>query len=219
MEKTRFENLWKAAREHEAEKVAHFEAELKDTTAAELLNSWFYREQMTPGVFDQMKKAEQDAPAPEDLQRRMVVRYARKEAKSTQQRIEKIAAAEEATLPPRVTIGVEWHRSQVWGWNPRATVSGWQVRTFDSASGCGYDKESAAIAGAFNQNPEIMRILYAHAERGGAFPYGVHVFAGVPSFEGGCGVSVFDEIFKACGYAFRAVASGKMFNAYTIEKK
>lgn len=100
----------------------------------------------------------------------------------------------------------------------RARVAAERVATYGSASGCGYDKQSAAIASAMNQNPEILKILYDHAEAGGTFPYGVHTFAGLPSFDGGCGVSCFYSIFEACGYTFRQVASGKAFDVYEITR-
>lgn len=102
--------------------------------------------------------------------------------------------------------------------NPRVRVAAERVATYGSASGCGYDKESAAIASAFNQNPEILKILYDHAEAGETFLYGVDVWAGLPSFAGGCGVSCFYSIFEACGYTFRQVASGKMFDVYEITR-
>lgn len=133
-------------------------------------------------------------------------------------RFEKLRAVEEVEAPAAVSVVVEWHKSQTWGMNPRARVSAERVATYGSASGCGYDKESAAIASAFNANPEILRIIYDHAEAGGVFPYGVSTFAGLPSFEGGCGVSCFYSIFEACGYTFRQVASGKMFDVYEITR-
>ena len=43
--------------------------------------------------------------------------------------------------------------------------------------------------------------------------------AGLPKFDGGCGVNCFRSIFEACGYEWRTVASGKMFSCYTIERR
>lgn len=133
-------------------------------------------------------------------------------------RFEKLRAVEEVEAPAAVSVSVEWHNSRTWGMNPRARVAAERVVTYGSASGCGYDKLSAAVASAFNQNPEILKILYDHAEAGESFPYGVTVWAGLPSFDGGCGVSCFYSIFEACGYTFRQVASGKAFDMYEITR-
>lgn len=54
---------------------------------------------------------------------------------------------------------------------------------------------------------------------GERFPCAVHTFAGLPSFDGGCGVSCFREIFEVCGYEWKQVASGNTFNAYTLTCK
>lgn len=137
----------------------------------------------------------------------------------TAARLEKLKAAEGAKETCYFSVSVEWKKSKTWGYNPTATVRGLAEDTTDGASGCGYDKESAAIAGAMNKNPEIMRVLYDHAETGKPFPYSVHVFAGLPSFDGGCGVSCFQDVFDACGYVWKCVASGEMFDVYTIERK
>ena len=41
------------------------------------------------------------------------------------------------------SLSMEWKRSRVWGANPVLTYNG---TTVAKASGCGYDKESAALA-------------------------------------------------------------------------
>lgn len=86
------------------------------------------------------------------------------------------------------------------------------------ASGCGYDKESAAIATAINASPSIMRVLYEHAENGGNFPYSVYTYAGLPYFDGGCGVSCFRNVFGACGYRWEDGAHRKTFDVYTLTR-
>ena len=48
------------------------------------------------------------------------------------------------------------------------------------------------------------------------FPYSVHTYAGMPYFNGGCGISCFRSVFEACGYEWRQVGNGKNFSAYTI---
>lgn len=214
-----YENIKKAIAAHEAETLEKFATEIKTKTAADILKSWYYKQYTTPATLRAIQEAEQGAPLADVLIEKMTAKKAREEKKNTQKRIEKIEAAEAAHLPESVNISVEFSTSRIWGYIPHATVTGYQFRTMAKASGCGYDKESAAIASAFNDNPEIMKILYNHAEQGEAFPYSVHTFAGVPCFDGGCGVSCFYSVFAACGYEFEQVANGRTFNAYTLRKK
>lgn len=214
-----YENIKKAIATHEAETVAKFDAEIETKTAAEILKSWYFRDQATAKTLEALKATAPDEKPAAEILDRIKAKHARQEAKRTAARLEKVAAAEAAAVAPSVDVSVEFRRSRTWGWNPHATVRAWARVTEDSASGYGYDKESAAIAGAMNQNPEIMRILYDHAETGEPFPYSVHTFAGLPFFDGGCGVSCFYSVFEACGYEWRQVASGRTFNAYTITRK
>ena len=127
--------------------------------------------------------------------------------------------AEGAADVKQFTVTVEWVKNRTWGYNPYATVYSYSEVTKDHASGYGYDKESAAIAGAFNSNSEVMRILYKHLENGGVFPYGVTLWGGLVSFDGGCGVSTFYNIFDALGYEFKQVVSGQHCAAYRVTKK
>lgn len=215
----RYKNIRKAIEEHEAETLAQFAQSLENKTASELLNSWQFRDRMTPATFQAMKNTDPDAIPSAELLEKIYKKRTREEAKNTAARLEKLAAAERAAAPEYITVSVEWVRSRTWGANPNATVEGAQSRTYGKASGCGYDKESAAIAYAMNENPEIMRILYDHAEQGEPFPYSVHTFAGVPSFNGGCGVSCFREVFESCGYDWHDNGRGSMFAAYSITRK
>ena len=80
-------------------------------------------------------------------------------------------------------------------------------------------KLSAAVAEALNANPEALKIIYKYVNEGGSLPYGASVWAGLPSFEGGCGVGCFRSIFEACGYEWRQGGSGELFNCYTIERR
>jgi hypothetical protein len=166
-------------------------------------------------------------------QKRSAAELAKREA----DQMWKLRSAAAAPVLSFVSISVEWKRSSTWGVNPTATV-----RTDDgvytgSASGCGYDKESAAVASALNRSPAVMRVLYALKEKGLAdgqsefcasactkvdnrdiCGYGAG-YSVVPAFEGGVGVSCFWSIFQRCGYTTRCAASGKSFDAYTVERK
>lgn len=69
-----------------------------------------------------------------------------------------------------------------------------------------------------NAHPAIMRALYKHAEAGQEFPYSVHIFAGLPAFDGGCGVSSLRAVFEALGYEWLQIDSSKNHDGYTIKK-
>lgn len=212
-------NIRKAIADYEAETLDKFNQEIETKTAADILASWYLKRYTTPKTLEAIKNTVPEEKPAADILAKMKAKKAREEAKNTAQRLEALALAESCKLPESVNISVEFTRSRTWGSIPHATITAEQRRTFGTASGCGYDKESAAIASAMNQNPEVMRILYDHAESGEGFPYSVNTFAGLPSFDGGCGVSCFRSVFEACGYEWRQVGNGKTFNAYAITRK
>lgn len=212
-------NIRKAIANHEAETLDKFNQEIETKTAADILASWYLKRYTTPKTLEAIKNTAPEEKPAADILAKMKAKKSREEAKNTAKRLEALALAESCKLPESVNISVEFARSRTWGSIPHATITAGQRRTFGTASGYGYDKESAAIASAMNQNPEVMRILYDHAESGEGFPYSVHTFAGLPSFDGGCGVSCFRSVFEACGYEWRQVGNGKTFNAYTITRK
>lgn len=210
-----FENLRNAVNAHYDQQAAKFAAELETITAAEALKRWYYSDRMTPAALEMVKAAataDQDATIPEAARAKILKRYNNENEKSRARYLEKLDRAEAAEPLDSATIVVDWTRSRTWGWNPTATVtcnSDYNSQTKDSASGCGYDKESAAICGAFNANPSIMRALYEHAEQGRKFPYSVNTYAGIPYFDGGCGVSCNYNVFEAMGYKFADVAHSR----------
>ena len=99
----------------------------------------------------------------------------------------------------------EWRKNSVWGWNPNARV--WVNDRFageDSASGCGYDKQSAAINGAIQHNDIFKKSVIIRAiktlAKGEALPYGITANEyGIFASFGGCGVSTFTSILKWLG--------------------
>lgn len=193
-------------------------AEIKTTTAWDILRGWRVNYLLTPTTLAAIRELPSGDKLPEKIIEKITNKRKREINREIEKRFARVHEVEEVEAPASVSVVVEWHKSRTWGENPRARVAAERVATYGSASGCGYDKESAAIASAFNQNPEILKILYDHAEAGETFPYGVDVWAGLPSFAGGCGVSCFYQIFEACGYTFRQVASGEMFDVYEITR-
>lgn len=131
-------------------------------------------------------------------------------------RLDTIAAAPDIT---NINIYVDWKKSSVWGYNPHAEVLDNTGRaTYGTASGCGYDKLSSAIASAFNANNSILKILCnikeaalisGKSDRSSdactgrdnreVCGYGAG-YSPIPYFEGGVGASCFWSILSRAGY-------------------
>lgn len=145
----------------------------------------------------------------------------------------KVEAAEAAPDVRTVSIEVDWKRSRTWGYNPHAiVVINRQNRYFGSASGCGYDKRTAAVGAALNQSAVIARMLYQAKEKAlaeGWRPDGrvgsnagcIHYGAGygtLPYFEGGVGMSSFEGVFNACGLKLTHIVDGRHYDHYIFER-
>ena len=200
----------------ESEDIRRFTANIQKLPAAEIKRR--YSDDLTPKTAEALTEAGEGMPDAETLEK-IIKKHTRRAKKATAERLQKLKEVEAAELPQVINISVEWHRSAMWGYNPSATVEAWHFRTQSTSSGCGYDKESVAVANALNANPGILKILYKYANYAANFPYGVNVRAGLPSFAGGCGVGCYRLIFEKCGYEWRQVASGKLFSCYTIERR
>lgn len=175
------------------------------------------------------------------ITREKAVEYALKRArreveKRTDVKLHAIAAAENARDIEYISVSVEWHRSRTWGNNPHAVVITDAGTTSGSASGCGYDKESAAIAEAFNTSPAIMKVLFTLAENAltdgnaskdignGNFSWADQIGYGsgysiIPYFEGGVGSSCFWAILEKAGFEKMTYAGGKHYDHYTMFKR
>lgn len=144
----------------------------------------------------------------------------------TQERkkIDQLKTAETAPELQYIYINVEWSKSRTWGAIPHAEIRTNAGIYTGTAGGCGYDKESAAVAEALNKSPEIMRVLYELKEKHPTTPhrdlfgYGSG-YGELPYFEGGVGVSCFESILNQCGYTLTACNSGKMWNYYQFIKQ
>lgn len=152
------------------------------------------------------------------------------------QQLEKLRTAAAAPVLSFLSVDVEWKRNSYWGNNPTATAWADGGTTTGHASGCGYDKESAAVGEALNQSPAVLRVLYEAAEaalqEGRSFEtlssgcvswrevlgYGSG-YNILPYFEGGVGVSCFWSILSRCGFSCRSSAGGRHFDHYTAERK
>ncbi len=172
-------------------------------------------------------------------------RAEKQQDKATAEKLEKLEKAAAAPDLESVSISVEWKRSSVWGYNPTAEIvvyaGGQYKRYIGTASGCGYDKRTAAIGAALNQSHSVKKMLYtakekafdamsaeaiAAAEKGYAFGCEsnrdfIHYGAGygvLPYFEGGVGISSFYGVFEACGFKCTAQHETKHTDYYFFEK-
>ena len=124
----------------------------------------------------------------------------------------KADAIAQAERPTMIFINITWNKSQVWGYNPSVNVTTYGKnanyflsRTQGRASGCGYDKRSSAVAEAFNDSENILKIIYSLWEEALRKGENVRDFVGYgsgyfkPYFEGGVGYSCFKNIFDNAG--------------------
>lgn len=140
-----------------------------------------------------------------------------------------IERAENADDITTISTVIEWKRNKTWGYNPHATTTTDNgTTTTGTASGCGYDKRTAAWGESLNDNPAMMKILYKAEEKrlskrdkpsrrdfiGYGSGYGV-----LPYFEGGVGESSFRRIFENLGFLFTQTVCTNSVDAYTMTKK
>lgn len=153
-------------------------------------------------------------------------RIQRKYEKMLQSELELLKQIEEAELPKEIIISVDWVKNSYWGNNPHAKVADDKRCYFGSASGCGYDKRSTAIAEAANQSCPILKVLCDKKElelqkgetgtNHDMIGYGSG-YSVIPKLEGGVGVSSFRNIFENCGYKW-IDHSGEKYDMYIVTK-
>lgn len=148
----------------------------------------------------------------------------------------RLEAVEDAAELDYITINVEFKKSRTWGYCPSVESISNNGIYSGYASGCGYDKESSAVAQAFNQDNSILKVLYDIKEKAlkegitdyskttctnvdnrNIIGYGSGYFV-TPYFEGGVGVNCFWDILKKAGYEIQC-NYGKHENIYRISKK
>ena len=152
----------------------------------------------------------------EDFEKRLVAKKAERVAdvkellgkslpKRERKELERLEAADKAGELWEISIRMDWRKSRTWGSCPR--VEAW-VRTRDKdgnwdndgmrkgyASGCGYDKSSAAICEAIGSAPAMDRYCIEHPSLWRL--YAVEGKTCLPHFSfGGKGVSTFEDIFR-----------------------
>lgn len=166
-----------------------------------------------------------------------IARMEKQEDKYTREKLEKLERVAAAPVLTWASIHVYWKRSATWGYNPTAEMGSNNGHSEGRASGCGYDKGSAAVAGALNGNPSALRVLYEAADKaltegkqpetkgysagGCSWRYIIGYGSGygvLPYFEGGVGVNEYRHIFEKCGYKWTENRAAKQYDYYSIEK-
>lgn len=171
-----------------------------------------------------------------------VKRAAREADKTYAADIAKVESAENAADIISIEIDITWTHSRTWGYNPTADITTRSENGYNrftgTASGCGYDKLTAAVGSALNQSPEVLKMLYtaqekAFSEMNESARRGwknqnesnrdtIHYGAGygiLPYFEGGTGWSSFAGVFEKCGYTTAHSHSTKRSDYYFITTK
>lgn len=180
--------------------------------------SWYQTDRLTAAQYNYLKNG--NLKRFKELVRKQIEKEKVKKQIVKNDCVLKIQDMKNAGSLETLKIIVEWSRSQTWGYNPH--VEAWAQYTnigtlynTGSVSGCGYDKESAAVASAIN---DIMKpfILKNFSTLKDPAIYGVcdHALC----FDGGVGMSSFIKAFRACGYDVHE-SHGKTFDSYIIVKK
>ena len=119
-----------------------------------------------------------------------------------------------------VKIKVEWKKNPTWGYNPTAEVwtSGFYYDK-GSASGCGYDKESAAIESALRDSPSLQKFIIHNLSKL-KDKYGVETRYGLAHLSiSGKGVSTLLDLFRGMKDWEITEMHGSMFDGYEIRKR
>lgn len=186
-------------------------------------------------------KKYQDGEISEKEAKAKTIEHVKKEAaKKLNKQLEKISEIENAKDLQDLDICIDWKKSYTWGWCPRAYIKShlqdqqkynYYERSEGYASGCGYDKLSAAIASALNDSNGALKLLYTAEEkrlrkaknglttsRRDFIGYGSG-YGSMPYFEGGVGFSSQISIFENLGFKVKTIVNniGALFGAY-IEK-
>lgn len=213
------EKLTKQVKKENQKELKKAISNLNKAKKEDFTNLWYYSEKLTKRQKEKLTKSEQK----EILKNNIIKEYEKRTEKELK-RIETIKNANDSIRS--ISINVEWVKNNTWGYNPHATVyTSNDDATDGRASGCGYDKESTAIAEALNKNNDIIKLLYtfknkkmtakktnSHDILGYGSGYGV-----LPYFEGGVGVPSLLNIFKKLGYTITEHHTNRS-DFYTIEK-
>ena len=154
---------------------------------------------------------------PTDKDREKEINNINKKRQAMLNRLDAVSQAEPLLY---VDASVEWHKSRTWGHNP--SVEAWTSGSYyntGKASGCGYDKESAAIEHALINSLSLQRFIIENLSKL-KDECGIETRFGIAHLSiGGKGVSTLLNIFrKVKGWTINEM-HGKSFDGYRIERK
>lgn len=221
-------NLIKLVETEQKNRLESFINDINQLTDRSQLDTWHYRDLLPKGK--NVKDYSFDT-----LKAYLIGRKEKAVYKAIEREVKRINTVANAGELVDIKINIEWKYSRTWGANPHAECwygykdtngnycTGYVTGT---ASGCGYDKQSQAVAVCLNQINEVLKPLYLIKNANPANNNSNHELLGygagygiLPSIEGGVGVSCYPSIFDKIGFEFKTVASGKMFDSYSITKK
>lgn len=188
---------------------------------SEILKSWRYSD-LIP-----VSSKKRNWSSVKELKEYLIKRYDLKKEKELLKEISQIDTVYNSTDVDSIKISVEWKKSSMWGNNPTAEIrvfykdNSSDVFCSGSIGGCGYDKESTAIANALNQCNGLLKPMYIkknskiQVDNRELFGYGSG-YGLKPYFEGGVGTSCYYKILESIKGKFQKIASGKTYDVYTI---
>ena len=218
------EKLKNHTKKENAKQLKKAISDLKKAKKSDLIDLWYYREKLTARQLEKFNNKELTTKDAKEILQNKIIKEYQKRLEKDLKRIETIARANDGI--ENINISIDWVKSTTWGYNPHATITTNNgTITEGRASGCGYDKESAAIAEALNKNNDILKLLYVaknkkmtlknndnHDLLGYGSGYGV-----LPYFEGGVGASSLMNIFRKLGYNVQEYHTNTS-DFYTITK-
>lgn len=180
---------------------------LKKATNEDITQMWYYNEKLTKKQIEKLNNEKITLKEAKTLIQKKIEKEYQKRLEKDLHRLEIVKGASDEIS--NISITVNWKRSSMYGYNPHVEVltNRGEVLT-GTASGWGYDKESAGIADALNKSNDILKLLYKAKNKkmtqknknnsdllGYGSGYGV-----LPYFEGGTGSSSLMYIFKKLGF-------------------
>ncbi len=195
-----------------------------ETSIDDILAKWHYR-----GLIPASSKHKEWASV-QELKNYLLKRTNKRYAKEVEEKVNRINTVYDSKDIESIKISMEWKKSQMWGMNPRAEAvviykdGGGERFESGSIGGCGYDKGSTAVAECLNQINGLLKRLYKEKNKNTdidnreLFGYGSGSQL-LPCFEGGVGVSCYDQIMSKIKLDFQTIASGKTYDVYTVSKR
>ena len=218
------EKLTKQVKKENQKELKKAISNLNKAKKEDITNLWYYSEKLTKRQKEKLENKEITTKEVKEILKNKIIEEYQKRTEKELNRIETIKNSN--NIIDHISINVEWVKNNTWGYNPHATVYTNDGKiTEGKASGCGYDKESAAIAEALNKNNDILKLLYNYKNKKMTLKktnnhdilgYGSG-YSVLPYFEGGVGVSSLLTIFRKLGYTITEHHTNRK-DFYTIQK-